>query len=239
MPSAEIDIGGLSTTIVRAGRDGAATIALLHGFSMSPADLTPFAHSLGVASNFAVPCAPLAVSSGGYSWWNVDIEMRARFPVDGARDLAPSKPPGRAIARRNLVNWIHALPADLRSGPLILGGFSQGGMLAADTVLMEEISVAGLILMSSSRIAIDEWLPRMSRAKNLPVFVSHGESDPELAFAAGFQLASDFRDAGAVVTFVAFSGGHEIPLQVWRALRNFLAPICDARTATLDSTADN
>jgi len=55
----------------------------------------------------------------------------------------------------------------------------------------------------------------------LPVLVSHGTHDPDLAFSAGEALRDFFRSSGARVTWQPFEGGHEIPLIVWRALRRF------------------
>ena len=202
---------------------------------MQPSDLAPFAHSLGLSGIFALPRAPLTVAGGGFAWWDVDAEVRARAHRAGGRDLATAEPVGRGLARRKILDWLNALPADLKSGPLILGGFSQGGMLAGDAYLMEGLKLSALIMLSASRIAINDWSPRLSRAKGLPVFISHGEQDDDLSFSAGRELADTFRNAGASVTFVPFPGRHEIPLLVWRALRAFLRPFCDARTTPLDS----
>ena len=51
---------------------------------------------------------------------------------------------------------------------------------------------------------------------------SPGVSDAELAFPAGEGLRDAALAGGARVTWVPFEGGHEIPLVVWRALRQFL-----------------
>jgi phospholipase/carboxylesterase len=53
--------------------------------------------------------------------------------------------------------------------------------------------------------------------------VSHGQADADLAFAAGEALAALLQRGGATVTWVPFTGGHEIPLVVWRAIRKLLA----------------
>jgi phospholipase/carboxylesterase len=54
------------------------------------------------------------------------------------------------------------------------------------------------------------------------VLVAHGKDDAELAFAAGEQLR-DFASAnGAIVQWLPFDGGHQLPFVVWRALRKLL-----------------
>ncbi|MEO6688976.1 MAG: hypothetical protein ABIS07_13165, partial [Dokdonella sp.] len=104
---------------------------------------------------------------------------------------------------------------------LVLVGFSQGGMLAMDYTLHDGCPDA-LVLLSSSRIAFSDWEPRLRRLAGLPVLVAHGHADAELAFAAGENLRDAAIAGGAVVSWVPFDGGHEIPLVVWRSLRQFL-----------------
>ena len=107
-------------------------------------------------------------------------------------------------------------------------GFSQGGMLACDALLRDGLDLAALALLSSSRIAFDEWQTQLHRLRDLPVFVSHGERDPDLAFAAGEALRDMAVAGGAQVTWLPFDGGHEIPLVVWRGLKKFLGQMLRA-----------
>jgi phospholipase/carboxylesterase len=148
-------------------------------------------------------------------------EARASRLAQGARDLADQHPPGRDHARALIRELLAALSERGSGEPLLLAGFSQGAMLACDTLLLEEVRAAGLVMMSASRIAIDEWLPRMDRLQGLRAFVSHGREDRDLAFTAGERLEHFLRDGGAAVTWVPFDGGHEIPFRVWREFRSF------------------
>jgi phospholipase/carboxylesterase len=97
--------------------------------------------------------------------------------------------------------------------------------LACDAVLHDEARLDGLALLSSSRIDIVDWRRRASRLRGLPMLVSHGETDDDLAFAAGEALRDFCSEAGAAVTWIPFPGGHSIPLVVWRAIRRFVAGI--------------
>jgi phospholipase/carboxylesterase len=71
-------------------------------------------------------------------------------------------------------------------------------------------------------MAQDEWLPLTNRLQGVPVFVSHGTQDLDLAFSAGEALRDFLSGAGANVTWIPFDGGHVIPLPVWRAFKRFL-----------------
>jgi phospholipase/carboxylesterase len=217
-----VTIANLPTLVVESGESGALTVAFLHGFAMRPEDLAPFGASLRLPATFLFPRAPLPVPQGGFAWWDVDEETRAHRRRSGPRDLSQRRPDGRAEARARLRAWLEDLPSTLRQRPLVLAGFSQGGMLLMDTVLMEELRPAAVALLSSSCIALDEWVPRAHHIAGLPAFVSHGEADDDIALGAGVRLAEFLAASGAEVQFHRSSGGHEVPLPVWRALRQFL-----------------
>jgi phospholipase/carboxylesterase len=192
---------------------------------MRPADLSPFAHSLGLPAFFLFPQGPLSSPGGGHAWWEVDEEARKAAIAAGSRDLTNEYPRGLAAARLQLGRFIDALVTEYGPRRTVIGGFSQGGMLALDWVLGGTRPPDGLILLSSSRLAIEDWLPQRNRLQNLPVFVSHGTTDADLAYAAGERLRDFVLESEARLTWVPFEGGHEIPLIVWRALRKFLGPL--------------
>jgi phospholipase/carboxylesterase len=219
-----VEFAGWRTTVVGES-DAPIALVLLHGYAMQPADLTPFAHSLGVPALFLVPQGPVAAPGGGYAWWEVDVAARNNSMSSGARDLAGEHPQGLEAARHQLGAFLDAIAAEFKPGRLIVGGFSQGGMLALDFVLRGSSRVAGLVLLSASRLALEEWRPARSRLDGLPVFASHGRADRDLAFAAGEALRDFVLDSGARVSWVPFESGHEIPLVVWRGLRKFLGAL--------------
>ena len=215
-------IAGLRTIVVEPAGAPRLDVVVLHGYAMSPEDLSPFAASLGLPARFLFPEGPLAALPAGRAWWDMDQEKRARQMAAGPRDLAGEHFAGAAAARSKLVAFLQ----ESRAGrPVALVGFSQGGMLACDTVLREGPAVVALALLSSSRIAADQWQPLVPRLAGFPVLVSHGECDPDLAFHAGEALRDLLRAGGADVTWVPFEQGHEIPLVVWRALRKFLSAV--------------
>jgi phospholipase/carboxylesterase len=228
-----LDIAGLRTTAVGTP-DAPLTLVLLHGYAMQPADLAPFAHSIGIPAYFLLPQGPVSSPNGGHAWWEVDLEARESALSIGPRDLANDHPHGLAAARRQLAQFLAAV-TEVKPDPTasrttrrpttIIGGFSQGGMLALDWVLRGNQRVDGLALLSTSRLALSEWEPRRERLRNLPVFLSHGATDRDLAFAAGERLRDFLLESAAQLTWTPFEGGHEIPLVVWRGLRKFLAAL--------------
>jgi phospholipase/carboxylesterase len=214
-----VERGGLRALSVgdpAAGR----VVVLLHGFLMQPSDLAPFAHSLMVPGWFLFPEGPISISAAERAWWYMDPVARAEAIACGPRDFAELHPPDLGGARERLDRFLDAIACD----ELVLGGFSQGGMLALDALLRSDRRATALLLLSSSRIAFDEWRPYLDagRVRGLRCFVSHGERDEDLAFSAGVALKDALVEAGADVTWLPFDGTHELPLVVWRRLRGFL-----------------
>lgn len=222
MNADSLDIAGLRTLVAEPGAPPRLLVVVLHGYAMRPEALAPFAFSMGTPARFLLPEGPCRAEPEGRAWWELDVVARAAAMAVGPRDLATAHPPGAAHARERLLRFCRDARARWPGLPMAIVGFSQGGMLACDLLVREDVGVAALALLSASRISLDEWRPGLHRLQGLPVLVSHGLGDPDLAYTAGEALRDMCQSAGARVTWVPFDGGHEIPLVVWRALKKFL-----------------
>ena len=220
-----MQIAGLRTLFVDAGVTPRLVVVVLHGYAMRPEDLSPFSRSLALPAQFYFPEGPLDAEPAGRAWWEIDQGARTAALAKGPRDLFAEHPPGAASARARLLAFLAEVRALSGALPLALVGFSQGGMLACDTMLREQPEVGALALLSSSRIAADEWRPLVHRMRDTPMLVSHGRLDPDLAFAAGEALRDFLVLSGGRVTWVPHEQGHQIPLAVWRHLKKFLAAL--------------
>jgi len=224
MPALPDTAGALAFEEVRIPGGGADTV-LLHGYAMGPADLSPFARSLGLPGRYLFPQGPLQLGDARHAWWP-RIQERRRALHPGPRDLALEHPADLPRARQRLADFLRAVRGPQPARSLILGGFSQGAMLALDYALQAPPAagedLTALVLLSGSRIALADWSAQLPRLRDLPIFVSHGRRDGDLAFAAGEALVALLTAAAARVTWCPFDGSHEIPLGVWRQLKRFL-----------------
>lgn len=233
----EIRLGGARTLAV-GPQDAPVLVVLCHGFAMKPEDLAPFCASMGLPARWLLPEAPVpaALVPGtivGRSWWHIDPARRLEALGRGPRDFAEIEPPDLAPARELLSRILDDSFAQASGRTVILAGFSSGGMLAFDLLLRERRPVAGLALLSATRIAWREQQPLVAARTlaGLPVLATHGDADDDLAFAAGEALRDAAIAAGANVTWAPFEGGHNIPLIAWNRLRKWakaLAPISGA-----------
>lgn len=227
------NLGGLQAQIVGGpNRDGGGTgpvVVLLHGFGAPGDDLVALWKMIRVPDDvrFVFPVAPLALDGGlqgGRAWWMLDMERIARDMASGRGRDVQAVPKGLSEARTSLMTLLDQLQEqwNIPSDRIILGGFSQGAMLACDTILRTDRPFAGLVLLSGTLIARDEWLPLMPNRKGLPVFQSHGTDDPLLPCETAKDLRKAMTDQGIPVKWHEFKGGHEIPFDVLKELGAFI-----------------
>ena len=166
---------------------------------------------------------PPAGPVGGRAWW--PLELRAFIPPDGTLpDLSRMRPPGLKPAADAVVALLEDLSRS-PGGPLILGGFSQGAMVASEVAYRSRVPLAGLVLLSGTPVDEQAWRSGYSQRRGLRVFVAHGRSDPVLPFSGSDRMQGDLVAAGNRVSWHPFDGGHEIPVEVVIALNQFLRDV--------------
>jgi phospholipase/carboxylesterase len=216
------ELGGLRVRITggadrEGGGDGPAVV-LLHGFGAPGDDLVSLWRVLRAppGTRFVFPEAPVSLDAmglvGGRAWWMIDMArlQRMRTPAEVLQMMSEA-PPGLAEARAHVTAMLDELDAELRPSRLVLGGFSQGSMLAVDVALRTPRPLAGLVVMSGALIAESEWRPLAAARAGLPVVQSHGTDDVILPFLVGEKLRDLLVGAGLAHTWVPFRGGHAIP----------------------------
>lgn len=219
----------------REGGGAGPLVVLLHGFGAPGSDLVPLWRELSPppGTRFAFPEAPLELELGleeSRAWWMIDmLKLEAALSRGELRDLTRDVPDGLAEARALVIDMLDALERELgvEGSRVVLGGFSQGAMLALDVALRSERPLAGLVLLSGTLLAEEEWLPLMPKRAGLPVLQSHGRLDPLLPFSIAERLRDELARAGLAVKFLPFNGGHEIPGSALSGLDQFLGATLD------------
>jgi phospholipase/carboxylesterase len=222
----EEQLGGLRTRIT-GGTDGKGggrgpLVLLLHGFGAPGDDLVSLADVMAVpaGTRFAFPEGPLSLSFGpsdARAWWLIDM---ARIAADQAagrvRDLSQEIPKGLAPARETMRVFLKEVERKLGAEPrkTILGGFSQGAMLSCDVMLRATQPYAGLIQLSGTLLAAQEWTPLLQKRKGLPEL---------LPYVGAERLRNTLTHAGLSVEWHSFRGGHEIPRAILQRLGPFIA----------------
>lgn len=222
-----LELAGLRTHVVGPA-DATVTCVLLHGFGAPGTDLVSLAGAIDAPARFVFPEAPLELGGmygAARAWWLLDLEKLENDLRSGAtRDRRAEIPEGLADARTMVGRLLDQVQArfTVADEHLVIGGFSQGAMVSMDTVLHRERRVGGLIEMSGTLISEPVWAPLMSKLAGLPVLISHGKNDPMLPYSIADALREQLVAAGALVEWLPFIGGHEIPMSVIAAVSRFL-----------------
>jgi phospholipase/carboxylesterase len=239
MPLSKVKWGGLAASIsheIPAGQTPELAVVLCHGYGASGGDLVSLASYFGQLqpellqrAAFLFPAAPLDLGSeglpGGRAWWPIDLDRLLNRPTPELMLQFRRDPPaGLAEAREQFGQWLAAAAKELSlpESRFVLGGFSQGSMIATDWALRQASAPAGLCILSGALVNEAEWVPLAKSRGSMTVFQSHGHQDPILAFPQAQALHELLVETGSDVEFVPFSGGHEIPPAVIRRLAGIL-----------------
>ncbi|MBI2377513.1 MAG: dienelactone hydrolase family protein [Deltaproteobacteria bacterium] len=223
-----VQLGELRANVVGSGD---TALVLMHGFGAPGDDLVVLSEMLDEsrpAMRFVFPEAPISLDAffgDSRAWWMIDVGRFERALRSGDVEvLIAEEPEGLVAARHKVLGLLDALERahGIPSERVILGGFSQGGMLAIDTVLRSGRSFAGLVVLSGTLLAKSAWIEAAGRLRGFPVFQSHGTMDPILPYPIAEMLRESLVKAGLDVEFVPFPGSHEIPPRVLSKLRSFL-----------------
>lgn len=192
----------LAMDIPDGSEDGAPVAVLLHGRGSNGRDLLGLRAGLPENTILVTPQAPHPAAPWGYgpgwAWYRYLGEDR----VD-ASTLAPSL--------KALDDLLRALPVRLpvEPGPVVLGGFSQGGTTSLAFALRHPARVAGVMNLSGF-LAHGALEAAGEGADLLRVFWGHGTADPAIPHEMAIRGRARLVGAGIQVTSHDYPMGHHI-----------------------------
>ena len=200
--------------------EGYPLVVLLHGYGANMGDLATLSPAIDSRRYvYAFPNGPvrlrLGYGSEGYGW---------SASVDGGVDesLEPS-------AQKLLEFFDEVMEKyEVERGRVVLGGFSQGGMMTYRCGLPDPGAFGGLAVLSS-RIPEPERLEMLlPEDRSQSIFVTHGTADPLLPVEDGRRARRFLEDHGYSPDYREYEMGHQITEAVVRDLagwiRDVLAP---------------
>lgn len=184
-------------------KDGAPLVVLMHGRGSDRFDLLGLAPVLAPEAVVVTPEAPFPGMPWGYgpgsAWY---------------RFLGRDRPEPESFerAQRELKAFLEALPAQLpvRTGPLVLGGFSQGGTMSLAYALRNP-GAAPLVMNFSGFLADHPSVSATPESvRGTRFFWGHGTQDPSIPFDLAIEGRARLQGAGAELDARDYRMGHGI-----------------------------
>ncbi len=199
--------------------DDAPWIIFFHGYGADAGDLSPLAQEIPTEKdcNWLFPEGFLEVPIGwnwtGRAWWPVNVGEMQKAQASGVpRDLSKGTPQGLDLAFKKASEMLTALKVPWNK--IILGGFSQGAMLATELYMSAPEPPLGLVMLSGACLHADQWREKAKNRAGKTFFLAHGESDAVLSIKGAQKLETILTQSGMKGRLMKFSGGHEIPPHV-------------------------
>ena len=187
------------------------TVVLIHGRGADMNDLADLAAMFDVSggARFIFPNAPKAFEpypgmSFGWTWF----------------DGWPPEPGSVDESRKTLLAFTDDLLAKHPTSKLILGGFSQGAMMALDAGLRTERELAGIVAMSGG--LYEQQLPDLAARNHVPVLIGHGSVDDVVPVTYARRARRVLEDAGFDVEYHEYPMGHQIVVEEIAVVKAFL-----------------
>ncbi|GAA6009618.1 hypothetical protein JCM10207_004126 [Rhodosporidiobolus poonsookiae] len=211
-----------------------ATVIFSHGLGDTAAGWIPLAQAL--RSRFkhvkwVLPTAPVqpVTCNGGYrmtSWFDI---QELPSPGDPSPIVAQDEP-GMLASVGTISRLVSAeVDAGIRSERVVVGGFSQGAVIAYLTALTSERKLGGIVALSGFLGMADKVKSmKTDHASKTPVFHGHGTADPIVAYKWGQATVDKLRTELGFenLEFKSYPGmGHSFCEDEQADLEKFLAKV--------------
>lgn len=184
-----------------------ASIIWLHGLGADGNDFVPIVSELQIPSTIGLrfifphaPMQPVTINNG--------YVMRAWYDILGFSRTSPVDFPGieRSLKQINVL-IDREIERGMKAENIILGGFSQGAVMALTCGLQYQHKLAGIIALSGYLPFSVETL-RMKH--NIPIFIGHGKNDDIVNYELGEIAYQTLKIKNVDVTFKSYPAGHTV-----------------------------
>ena len=180
--------------------------------------MRPFAEKiLPEGWTLLVPEARFPHPTRGYTWWRYED-----FEADVTRRMSLSRV--ELMDVDSSLSQLEKLIAEQAPmGPLVVGGFSQGGAMAQELLQLPIADrIQGVVCIATRLVRPMELRLRLSDLESKRLFWMHGNRDLRVPMEDGWAVAHLFESAGWAVELIEHKKGHMIPIEHHDALREWL-----------------
>jgi phospholipase/carboxylesterase len=184
-------------------KEGAPLVVLLHGRGSDRHDLLGLAPHLAPDAVVVTPEAPHSGLPWGYgpgwAWYQF---LGRNVP----------EPESFEASQQALAEFLAEIPGKLpvRTGPVVLGGFSQGGTMSVAYALRNPGAVPLVLCLSGFLAQHPTVRATPESVRGTRFFWGHGTMDPSIPLALGEEGRAALRAAGAELEVRDYPMGHGI-----------------------------
>ena len=192
------------------------TLVMLHGMTGTSEKMQPLAESLA-PNGWNVICPQAEIehpTRGGFAWW-----LRAEDPT------LPLDSESQTQVEDSMQRVIREIP----NGPVIIGGFSQGGAIASSLLETDfHERIVGLVLIGTKTVRPDFLTESLPFLKPREVVWMHGRKDHLVPLEVAIEHAEIYESAGWPVTRLEHEKGHMVNLNQLDELKNSIQRMADS-----------
>lgn len=193
------------------------SVIWLHGLGADGEDFVPVAEEmeLPVAVRYIFPHAPMrpVTINGGYvmrAWY--DILVGAASAEISANIGKQEDTAGIRAAQAEIEKLIaQERRRGIASENIFLAGFSQGGAVVLYTGLRHRERLGGIMALSSYMPLVQTLEAEADAgAKDIPIFMAHGQADPVIPYAFGRASAEELHRQGYELEWHSYDMPHSV-----------------------------
>ena len=192
-------------------------LVLLHGVGSNEADLFGLAPSVPANYHVLSLRAPITLGPGAYAWFEFSVDAQGRRSIDSAQERS-----SRAALAQTL--QLACSQLSIAASRVVVGGFSQGGIMALSLLLTQPQLMQGTLVMHSRllpEIAPDQVPPAQLQGRRL--WVSHGLDDQVIPLVQARTIRQQAMGWPLTLAGADFPGGHGIGAAEWQAVLAWLS----------------
>ena len=194
------------------------TLIMMHGMTGDASMMRPFAEKiLPEGWTLIVPEARYNHPMRGLTWWRYED-----YDIDATRRLNLSR--RELIAVDSSLSQLEKIISEQAPlGPLVVGGFSQGGAMAQELMHLPIADrIVGIICIGTRLVRPMELRMRLQELDPKRMFWMHGEKDVRVPIEDGWAVANLFEAGGWSVELIEHNKGHMIPLEHHDSIKEWL-----------------